>query len=145
MGSLTLALPLAAADGPLPIGDIAFAVIAVIALCVAHDYSIPETAEISAAVTEADFVDYLRGRAENTCSDSSFRRVSRFPGGLKYLDNYCMDRAEAFLYVQLTGSTSTPQTKMKRYYWLQCTGQQLWSEIKHAPLRILPHISTTII
>lgn len=32
MGSLTLALPLAAADGPLPIGDIAFAVIAVIAL-----------------------------------------------------------------------------------------------------------------
>ena len=103
MGSLTLALPLAAADGPLPIGDIAFAVIAVIALCVAHDYPIPETAEISAAVTEADFVDYLRGRAENTCSDSSFRRVSRFPGGLKYLDNYCMDRAEAFLYVQLTG------------------------------------------
>ena len=103
MGSLTLALPLAAADGPLPIGDIAFAVIAVIALCVAHDYSIPETAEISAAVTEADFVDYLRGRAENTCSDSSFRRVSRFPGGLKYLDKYCMDRAEAFLYVQLTG------------------------------------------
>lgn len=60
MGSLTLALPLAAADGPLPIGDIAAVVITVVALCIAHDYSIPETAEISAAVTEADFVNYLR-------------------------------------------------------------------------------------
>lgn len=103
MSSISLALPLAAADGPLPIGDIAAAIIAVVAVCVAHDYAVPAATEIVSAVTETQFVDFLRNRDSNSCSPNSFRRVQRYPGGLKYLDEYCMDRVEACLYVQLTG------------------------------------------
>ena len=101
LSSVPLAIPFAFADGPLPIGDIAAAVITIVGVCVAHDYAIPAAEELAVMATEADFDKYFEDRAENTCSRYSFRRVVRFPGGLKYTDQYCMDAAEAFVYVSL--------------------------------------------
>lgn len=101
LSAVPMAIPLALADGPLPIGDIAAAVITIVGVCVAHDYAIPAAKELAVMATEADFDKYFEDRAENTCSRYSFRRVVRFPGGLKYADQYCMDAAEAFVYVSL--------------------------------------------
>lgn len=104
LGSTTLALPLVLADGPLPIGDLAAASILVLGVCVAHDYVIPTVEELADLISDADFDKYLEDRKENTCSAYSFRRVIRYPGGLKYLDHYCMDAVEAYVYVRLLQS-----------------------------------------
>lgn len=101
MSVVPMAIPLAFADGPLPVGDIAAAVILIAGVCIAHDYAIPEAEKLAVMATEADFDKYFEDRAENTCSRYSFRRVVRVPGGLKYTDQYCMDAAEAFVYISL--------------------------------------------
>lgn len=101
LSAVPMAIPLAFADGPLPIGDIAATVMVIVGVCIAHDYAIPAAEELAVMATEADFDKYFEDRAENTCSRYSFRRVTRFPGGLKYTDHYCMDAAEAFVYVSL--------------------------------------------
>lgn len=101
LSSTALALPLALADGPLPLGDLAAASILVLGVCFAHDYAIPAAEDLAEMISEADFDKYLEERKENTCSAYSFRRVGRFPGGLKYLDQYCMDTVEAYVYVRM--------------------------------------------
>lgn len=101
LSSTALALPLAAADGPLPFGDLAVASILILGVCFAHDYVVPTVEDLAEMISEADFDKYLEDREENTCSVYSFRRVARYPGGLKYIDQYCMDAVEAYVYVRL--------------------------------------------
>lgn len=45
----------------------------------------------------------LKKRNENICSQYSFRKVQRVNGGLKYIDKYCMDPAEAYIYLTAIG------------------------------------------
>lgn len=99
LGSATLALPLV--DGPLPLGDLAAAAVLIVGACIVHDYAIPAAEELADMISEADFDKYLEDRKENTCSPYTFRRVAIQPGCLKYLDQYCMDAVEAYLYVRL--------------------------------------------
>lgn len=99
--STSLALPLIALDGPLPLGDFAAAAILVLGVCVAHDYAMPAAQELADIISEADFDEYLADRNKNACSMYSFRRVVRYPGGLKYVDQYCMDAMEAYVYISL--------------------------------------------
>lgn len=101
LSSTSLALPLAAADGPLPFGELAAVSILVLGVCFAHDYAVPTVEDLAEMISEADFDKYLKERENNTCSIYSFRRVVRYPGGLKYLDQYCMDAVEAYVYVRL--------------------------------------------
>ena len=102
--SASIAIPatLGVVDGPLPIGDIIGIAIMVVSVCIAHDITLPAAKELSTIITEADFDDYLKKR-ENTCGQGSFRKVQRFQGTLKYVDNYCMDIVEAYLYVRILG------------------------------------------
>ena len=97
------AVPLALADGFLPVGDLIAAGIVIVSICIAHDYVIPTAKDLASMLSEADFDEYLERRKENTCSPYSFRKVLRFPGGLKYVDKHCMDAAEAYVYVKLFG------------------------------------------
>lgn len=99
LGSAALALPLV--DGPFPLGDVAAAAILIVGTCVIHDYAIPTAEELADMITEADFDQYLEDREENICSPYTFRRVLIQPGCLKYVDQYCMDAVEAYLYVRL--------------------------------------------
>lgn len=93
------ALVLPALDGPIPVGDILAALLATYAGTTLLHSATPSITNLVEQVKEIDFSEYLRKRESNNCSYSSFRRVIRFPGGLKYLDDKCMDVAEAFIWV----------------------------------------------
>lgn len=101
LSSTDFALPLATSDGLLPFGDLATDAILIVGACIAHDNKIPTTKKLAELIFEADFKEYFKDRETNICSMYSFRRVARYPGGLKYMDDYCMNQVEAFLYVSL--------------------------------------------
>lgn len=101
LGATSMAIPLMTMDGPLPIGDLIAAGILITSACLSMHYAVPLAEDLAVMLSEVDFDDYLQNRDENTCSTDSFRRVERFPGGLKYTDQYCMDIVEAYVYVRL--------------------------------------------
>lgn len=92
----TTALPVI--DGALPVGDIIAAILVAYSVAKFSQAMVPVAADIIDQIREIDFSEYLRKRAENSCTPYTFRRVVRFPGGLKYLDSDCMDYAEAFVW-----------------------------------------------
>lgn len=100
--SAALAIPLVAVDGPLPFGDIAAAGVLIVGSCIALNLAVPAVEQLAEMISEADFDDYLKKR-ENVCTVDSFRKVKRVNGTLKYIDNYCMDMVEAYVYVRLVG------------------------------------------
>lgn len=103
VSAASAAVPLALADGFLPVGDLIAAGILIVSVCIAHDYLVPAVEDLASMISQADFDEYLEKRKESTCSPCSFRKVLRFPGGLKYVDNHCMDAVEAYIYVRLFG------------------------------------------
>lgn len=108
--AVTMALPitLAAADGPLPVGDLLAAGILILAGCMSMDVSLPTTEELAVLMSEAEFEDYIKSR-EYACAIDSFRRVKRENGQLRYIDDNCLDRVEAYIWVRfLNGDVYTP-------------------------------------
>lgn len=101
LGATSMAIPLITMDGPLPIGDLFAAGILIVSACLSMNYAAPLAEDLAEMLSEVDFDNYLSNRDENTCPTGSFRRVVRFPGGLKYTDQYCMDIVEAYVYVYL--------------------------------------------
>lgn len=97
IGLAAMALP--AIDGPIPAGDVLAAILLAYAAWKMSAAMVPVTAEIVEQIRKIDFSDYLKKRNENVCTPYTFRRVQRYPGGLKYLDDACMDCAEAYIWV----------------------------------------------
>ena len=110
-----LPLTLAVADGPAPIGDIIGAAIVVAGGAAAlHDAaSFIELNEVvdldtfAASITAGEFLDRLKNR-ERECDATTFRRVVRESGGLRYADDICMDWTEAYICVVLGIDVYTP-------------------------------------
>lgn len=92
IGLAAVALP--AIDGPLPVGEIIAGILITYSAAKMSQAMVPVAADIVEQIKKVDFSDYLKKRSENICTPESFRRVVRYPGGLKYLDSDCMDIAE---------------------------------------------------
>ena len=106
LAAVSAALPAAVADGPLPVGDLVGIGIVIVSVAALHDVVL-STDSLSSAISLADFDEYL-SKKEGVCNSSSFRKVARLNGNLKYIDNRCLDLAEAYIYVLLGGDVYTP-------------------------------------
>ncbi len=95
-----LASGLGVVDGPFPVADLLGILVGVAATCLVHDMSISSVTEISTDLSIDDFNEYLK-KKDNKCGNYTFRKVVRVKGKLKYVDKYCMDIVEAYLYVRL--------------------------------------------
>ena len=101
-----LAVAAAAVDGPLPVGDVMGAtLLAALGLSMLQD-----PAQITSLLTDGlqsmDFDEYMASK-KNQCSVDSYRRVITRPQGLQYMDDRCMDLAEAYLWVMFCGNVYT--------------------------------------
>ena len=104
MSSIAIsAATLAAVDGPFPVGDLTACALTLGSLYLSMLGVLPSVDYIASAISSVDFDNYLKKRSENICSQYSFRKVQRFNGGLKYIDKYCMDAAEAYIYLTTIG------------------------------------------
>jgi hypothetical protein len=99
--ALAVAGGLSAADGPLPFGEMAGAVVLVAAMAVESSVTLSDTTYMD-VVTDEAFSDYLKDNASQ-CSYYSFRRVIRVAGQLKYMDDYCLDAAQAYICARYLG------------------------------------------
>ena len=99
--AIPVATGLAVADGPLPVGDIVAGVVLVAAAATAYNVTIPDTSYVE-VITDEAFTDYLKNEGSK-CTEFSFRRVMRVGGKLKYMDEYCMDMAEAYVCARYLG------------------------------------------
>lgn len=107
LAAATAALPLV--DGPLPVGDVLAVGVVIVGTCLAQQLAVPAANQLANIISNVDFSDYLERRSNNNCSEYSFRRVQRIKGGLKYIDDKCMDQVEAYLYLRLVnGDVYTP-------------------------------------
>ncbi|MBR5479223.1 MAG: hypothetical protein IKU84_03510 [Clostridia bacterium] len=87
-------------DGPfIPVGDLIAGGLVLGALYLNAVGALPSVDYIATAISDTDFANYLKKRPENVCTAYTFRKVLRTAGTLKYVDKYCMDMAEAYLYV----------------------------------------------
>lgn len=89
----------AAADGPIPAGDL---IGAGILLLGAYYYMTGAGMNATTSMTvlkELDFDDYISKR-ENVCSDLSFRMVTKNSAGLHYMNDRCLNWAEAYVYAR---------------------------------------------
>lgn len=93
------AVALPAMDGLLPVGDIVAAILLAYSVAKLSPAIVTVAEDIAEQIREIDFAAYLEKRNEKNCTPYSFRRVTRFPKGLKYLDSECMDYAEAYIWV----------------------------------------------
>jgi hypothetical protein len=100
---LASGLSVGAVDGPFPVADLLGFVVGILATCLAHDMSVPAVTSIETNLSIADFDEYLK-KKDNKCGNSTFRKVVRVNGKLKYVDKYCMDIVEAYFYVRLFSS-----------------------------------------
>lgn len=102
LASVSLAIPLAATDGPFPVGDLIGAGILIVGLCLAHDVAVPALTDLAEMITEVDFDEYLKKR-ENVCSKHSFRMVAVAGKNLVCIGKHCLDFMEAYIYCRYLG------------------------------------------
>lgn len=93
---------LAIADGPIPLGDIIGLSILVVGAYLTLTNSKPSTTQVQEIVRNIDFDSYLEQNG-SSCSVTSYRRVLREGGTLKYIDDKCMNIGEAYVYVRYIG------------------------------------------
>ena len=87
---------LAAADGPIPVGDIVATAFLALGAYYTFSGKVATGSVAKGIVTEIDFEEYLK-KEKNSCSDISFRRVKRTGGTLKYRDRTCLNMIEAYI------------------------------------------------
>lgn len=91
--AIPLAATAAAADGPIPVGDIAAVFILGLAyLELGREASYTQIREMVGAIAIDDYI-----RDSNVCNNYSFYKVQRVSGGLIKIDNICMNVFQAFI------------------------------------------------
>lgn len=100
-GYATTAGITATADGPLPLGDmIAVGILVATGLAYKMD-ALPTVTMIEEVIQEVDFDEYVE--ENDACPSTSYRKVARVGGTLKYIDDDCMTAVEAYVYVRAGG------------------------------------------
>jgi len=96
---LSMAGMSAVADGPVPLGDVIAAGLLVLGAYECMTMTSLTSTQAINMLREVNFDEYLKQR-ENQCSNTSFRRVIRVDGTLKYMDDRCLTLPEAYVYVR---------------------------------------------
>lgn len=96
-----MAPAVAMADGPLiPVGDIIAVGILILGAYSALNTTLPSAETLATYISDVDFDNFLDKNAV-ACGRDTFRKVERVAGKLRYVDNKCMDKYQAYVYVRI--------------------------------------------
>ena len=93
--STAAALPLV--DGPLPVGDMIAVGLLVVGGVMAVEGAVPLAGEVATILQDVDYYQY---RQDDRCPTDSYYKVTRINGTLAFVDNKCMDKVEAYVWVR---------------------------------------------